>query len=1022
MTAPKLRVVIGADPSALLAEAADGFLQRAAMDGPFPSPPYLLALRQGGLRDDLFRLAASRGVPGWFDPPVCVFHELPQWLGATHRRPLGDFERAALIEHLLRRAGGDVFRGREGAFLPAVDRLFGELASEGVSPDRFRAAQESRTDREAYERERDEALASVYAAYAGTLAAGGRRDGRDSLADTAAALERSPGELAERLGGRREIRIVGLADLRGGWQLLLRALFASPALDRVVLYGLAPLALPNDLIATRETEAAAPIEPGAGPVASASLRGVEILGERSEDAELESVAARVRRLVERGADPARIAVIARDGRPYLDLAVRALERGGVPATARLRVSVGEIPVVRAVLALLEAAAGGWTRRELVELGSQPCFASEVDARIINYLGYRERITELAAWRAALDRLLEEARAAEAALDDKERRPRSLPAAWVERARERFSAFTATAAAIEAARPLGAWLAWLADWLERDPWRIAERIGRVPEDRWDVLRLDLLGWRHLRTVVDEWRMAEEAWPGGAEPLPPDAFVTRLRAMLDGDVALHTETRRGVQVLEALAASYRSFEHVFLVGMNAGVFPRRPPSSLLLGELDREALRAAGLPLEVTAEWERRERDLFESLIAGAVGSLTVSYVAHDELGGAANPSSFVEALGERLAPETRPAPAPPVCRTPMLAAHAERVARIERERATGRLSPWNGAITTPDLSAWLGAEFGDAHVWSPTRLEAYAKCPWSHFSERLLRLASPDDPDEDMDPRVRGSVLHDALRRFYDAARKRLGGPVTVMPDDRPWAVPLLHEALAAALAGAGTTLWLGHPALRDVKYAELARLLERYLDFEIEENRKSLDGRTTAGRTVRTAVDAHELAFEGAVLERGSVTVRFRGIVDRVEVGVDARAPGSWVAAVDYKTSKWSAPAGGSKGGWADGVVLQVPLYAHALAGLRPGATVARVEYRAIKHAERLHHLSLVRVKASGPEEDAEAVGRMEQALAAVAGHVQRVRGGEFPARPAPSCRCPPFCHAWDICRVAGGPRTGRDP
>ena len=52
-----------------------------------------------------------------------------------------------------------------------------------------------------------------------------------------------------------------------------------------------------------------------------------------------------------------------------------------------------------------------------------------------------------------------------------------------------------------------------------------------------------------------------------------------------------------------------------------------------------------------------------------------------------------------------------------------------------------------------------------------------------------------------------------------------------------------------------------------------------------------------------------------------------------------------------------------------------------------------------------------------EGMARMEAALDAAARHVRRVRAGEFPADPPESCGCPSFCHARDICRVAGGPR-----
>lgn len=460
----KLRVVVCPDPALLLERAAEDFLRPAPTPQDiFPSPPYLLVLRQGGLRDDLFSLAARRGVPGWFDPPVCVFHELPAWLGASDRRSLGDFERGALLEHLLRQAGGAVFRGREGVFLAPIERLFGELAAEAVTAEDFAAAIARLQDRQTFERTRDEALRDVYRAYRTALERLNRRDGRDTIADVAAAVRTNPDAVAERLGGRREIRIVGLADLRGGWRLLLDALAGCRAVDRVVLYH------------TEQLPVGAPT-PATGLLRiSQPVGAAEVIAARDEDVEMEAVAARVRELVDGGVAPDRIAVIPRDGRPYVDLALRALEAAGVPATARRRVALLTIPVVRAVVALLEAAAQGWTRHALAGLGAQPYFAADVDVRVVNYIGYRRRVAGLGEWSAAFDRLVEEARAAEEAAERQdEGRPRSLPVAWVERARERFAAVAAVASPMDEARPLAGWLAWLDDWLARDPWRIEER--------------------------------------------------------------------------------------------------------------------------------------------------------------------------------------------------------------------------------------------------------------------------------------------------------------------------------------------------------------------------------------------------------------------------------------------------------------------------------------------------------------------------------------------------------------------
>ena len=87
------------DPRALLAQAAVGYLSplRSSAGDPFPSPRFVLALRQGGLRDDLLALAAARGVGGWYDPAFCIFDELPTYLGSTSLTAGSSIDRAALL-------------------------------------------------------------------------------------------------------------------------------------------------------------------------------------------------------------------------------------------------------------------------------------------------------------------------------------------------------------------------------------------------------------------------------------------------------------------------------------------------------------------------------------------------------------------------------------------------------------------------------------------------------------------------------------------------------------------------------------------------------------------------------------------------------------------------------------------------------------------------------------------------------------------------------------------------------------
>jgi len=1025
-----LDLVVCPDPSRLLEAAADGFLAppRASRDDPFPSPAYLLALRQGGIRDDLIRLAAERGVGGWFDPPLCVFHELPKWLGATDRQALGDFERHVLLTRVVRETAGEVFGKLDHAadFVDAVDRLVGELVTEEVTPDALEQAFAALPPGDEFERRRNAEIAAVYRRYVNLLAEAGTGDGRDTYADCARAVGADPDALAARLGGRREIRLFGLLDTRGGWHLLLDALRQSPALDRVALYVMDETILTEGLDAT-----VVYVDPSTSRSPDLPIqRSIDLLSAPDLDREIEEVARRVRALIDDGVAPARIAVVSRKARPQLDLAVRALERFGVPAAARRRVGFTEIPVVRGIATLFAAVAEGWTRHALVELAEQPYLTSDLDAGILNLVGYRSRVEGLADWIRALERLEADAARQERGDDEGDAyRPTLPPSERVRAARESLAAFAARAAVLDRPRPLAEWLDWLTRFLEDDPWGVETRMHEVPVGRFDIARLDLVGRRALAGLAREWRAAVERWGGDGATITASEFHEQLRHLLSGDAALWTPWHRGVRVLEGLAAAYRSFDHVFVLGLEAGRFPAPPPSSPILDETERAALRAAGIPLEPRERWEARERALFEILAASAEQVLTLSCARLDAEGKEVAESSFVEAMRESaevtvsaISPATVLTPGMPLVASDAAGAQAAHGARIERARATGEAGPWNGLVSDPELLATIAGGFAEGYVWSPSQLESYAKCPWAFFSRRLLGIQKFEEPAEDMDAATWGTILHDALNRCYTAAGARAGNPVYLREGDLDWALPLAEEALEVALAAQGSDAWLGHPALRDAQRERLRRTLVEYVRWEVlEVNEKSFNKRTKMSKMIRMGVAEHEKSFSGVVLERGGVRFTYRGFIDRVERGVDEEVDAAgYVSAVDYKSGKYGVPgAKDFKRAWEDGVVLQVPLYAHALTELEPGSAIAYSEYRALRQRTSVHTLQLQRVdrKAGTIEPDEEAEAKMEQALVDAAAHVRRVRDGVFPAAPPPSCHCPDYCHAREICRIVGGPR-----
>jgi ATP-dependent helicase/nuclease subunit B len=975
-----------------------------------------------------------------------------------------------LVERSLREAGDFFTRlRRPDAYVDAADRLFGEFAAEGVSAADLEGALLGGAPRDGFQRERDRALLAAYRAYERGLLEAGRRDGRDDVADCAVAIAADPGALAERLAGRTELRFVGLQDLAGGWNGLLRRLASAPGLGEVTVQSAVDLRLPAGVRAVAAPGAnafadrlmslwsdgpegaatpaivAQSLDASADPTASEAPDGparperppeVRSFSAHGADREAEEVAVRVRALLDAGTPPDAIAIVARSGRPYTDLALLALERLGVPGTARRRRRLEQIPVVRAVLSLFAAAAEGWTRHGLAELAEQPYIGVGLDAVVVNHIGFRRRVTGLGAWAAAHRHLLAEAerRERESGEDDADRRSALPPPEWARQALDGFERFARLAGELDAERTRSEWLAWLAEALASDDWEIGRLIYDVPAGHEELSRWDVAGWTGLVRVVDELRAGERLWGGVGEPIGVAEFAAFLRSMLKGDAAIWTPVRSGVRVLEAAAAAYRPFEHTFIVGLESGRWPLPPPTSPLLEDGDRERLREAGLPIRTRLEWERRERDLFAVVAGAAARSLTCSWSRVDRRGEPTVPSGFLEdllavapgaGLSAELATRRVLTPGVPLVRDEEAAAHARHASRIEAARRSGEAGPWNGLVEDPELVAWLADRYGPDNVWSATSLEGVAKCPWAWFSGRLLRLSRTEDPDADLDPIARGSLYHDAMRRFYDEAGQRAGGPVRLTEADLPWAREAASRAMRDAIEHAAprdaAALRAVPVALRDAKTAELERSLVRYVEWEVELNAQGENPRAWKKYPqLRTGVEAHELAFDDVEVRAGQGTLRLRGVIDRVEVGMDPRLPeaAGMLAAVDYKSTEYSIPAAGNAAGWDDGVVLQLPLYAAVLEQLRPGAEVARMEYRAIRSRSVKHQLALVALAKgdAGAERDAEAERRRGGAVEAAAACARSVRDGRFPARPARSCGCPPFCHGWDICRVPGGP------
>lgn len=664
-------------------------------------------------------------------------------------------------------------------------------------------------------------------------------------------------------------------------------------------------------------------------------------------------------LVEEGVEPHEIAVVARSGREDTGRAYRLFQRAGVPATARVRTPLSQVPALRAFLELFGGGARGWTYRRLRNVITSPYFGVRVDLRAVDHLASVRRIETLEAWEEGLRRIATQLSGgtAEPAL-----RHTGLRADRMEGELERFRAFRETVKAAGQALTEPDWVELARTWLRDGVFDLRTRLcAPVGEDRWDVVRLDQRGLTQVEHLLAEW--ADLDLDADTE-VPPEEWERLLGRLLEGnEIVLSTPLQKGVQVLEAHDAALTPFRHVFLVHANDGEFPRAARSQPILSDEELESLRAGGLPVTTRKVALRRERALWRAVVAG--DDVTVTYRTTDAAGTPRLPSLMISdprpgaelprtsdpddepvdpsethrraahlLMGIRRGserPEPIRVPEPTLLRRAVLSAYGETVRGVHAtspEEVPTRPNPWHGLVRDPVVRDHLAERFGPDRRWSASQLELYGRCPFLFLVRRVLWLEEAAEAEEETTALTFGGVAHRLLEAFYDRIRDEL--PTTLDHAGTAAAFDEVAEEVRARAEEAGE--WLGAPVLWEHTWEDVVRKCRTYVAWELEHMSEAGE------RPYRL-----ELAFggdEGLPLEgrdhRGRKrVVRLRGRIDRVDVRDGGTGPTYHV--LDYKTG--GLPM---RRGYRDGSVLQTALYLRALEHVEE-IEPASGRYRSIK-------------------------------------------------------------------------------
>lgn len=667
-----------------------------------------------------------------------------------------------------------------------------------------------------------------------------------------------------------------------------------------------------------------------------------IISAPDPDAEVEAA---VRLLAERfhqGVPLHRMALLWTTRRPYAVLVRDALAAAELPASGLVRPALARSLAGTALTGLLELAGGRMERDQVMHwLAAAPIRAesdgAECDGARWDLVSRRAGIVRDAAqWLDRLERHRYSARVqAENARKDDDQARAQRHDTEADQA-EALRAFIAQLS--EALRPpRTSWTA-MVEWADG----LLDRYLGAPRQEWPDAEIE--AERSVRQLLRGLIELDELHPGQGAAVPVDltAFRRAVEAELQAPYGEDVPLLDGVFVGDIRRATCMDFAVTIVVGLGEGLAPAPVRQDPLLRDHDRQLisglrlakddlaaqrrgyawfLRSGGERIACTARSDPRggrermpSRWLLEQ--AGLHEAATVTATDLVELKDrpwlqwlASFPQSFRDFPSGPTQVRVRQAVSAAALGTlPEFALTDPRLSRgLEalHHRRSGVLGPWTGLV-----GAEMGLDLG-THALSPTRLEAWAACPFRYLLTRVWDVEEAIRPEEALkiDPRERGSLVHKILELFFAEVMHDL--PVGAWSDAHRTRLHEIAQERFTITERQGTT---GKALLWRIEQQRLRRELDAFLDAEPQL-------RAQHG-TVPVAVE-HAFGFDGppAELEQDGRVLRFRGFVDRIDQSPSHHT----VAVIDYKTGD---PGPHKRALSSDpigmGQLLQLPVYALA--------------------------------------------------------------------------------------------------
>jgi RecB family exonuclease len=273
---------------------------------------------------------------------------------------------------------------------------------------------------------------------------------------------------------------------------------------------------------------------------------------------------------------------------------------------------------------------------------------------------------------------------------------------------------------------------------------------------------------------------------------------------------TSAAPGVRLVPVAEAAGLSCDYLVLINMGEQATWLRPgPPASLLREGLRRRLSAAGLPLQTSQQQRLTDQLLFTDLTNASLEALVFSYPSSDYNGQSLMPAAWLRDWCQQRDPSSYQQHQqrmlldgyriwPPLAASEQRIAYAQALATGEaidaryypavtpeqaqalqrvQQLATARFrcphyTPYEGWLQQPEALEIVQQLFGGDYSFSPTAVETYLQCPFRFFARYLLGVGEQStDVDEQMERRLQGLVLHDALAHFHRELHQELTSTV-----------------------------------------------------------------------------------------------------------------------------------------------------------------------------------------------------------------------------------------------------------